>query len=101
MKVAETIRAYGLTVFASGAGLVSPYDKGTVTELGRALLASQNPELLLQAFETWTEEGEFDELNSYRRPQRNALTWYPSHQTGSAPRTDRGGALLVSYGSVD
>ncbi|MCC6166763.1 MAG: hypothetical protein IT329_05995 [Caldilineaceae bacterium] len=57
----ETIRAFGLTTFAIGAGLVSKYD-GKLTELGRAFLTRQDPELLLDAFEIWTQASVFDEL---------------------------------------
>lgn len=60
-RAEETIRAFGLTTFAIGAGLVSKYD-GRLTELGRAFLTRQEPELLLDAFETWTQASVFDEI---------------------------------------
>lgn len=60
-KVEETIRPFGLATFAVGAGLVSGYSGG-LTELGRAYLTRQEPDLLLDAFEKWAQAGAFDEL---------------------------------------
>lgn len=58
----DAIRPFGLTVFAIDAGLITSSSRGGLTELGRAFLTSQEPDLLLDAFETWTKEGEFDEI---------------------------------------
>jgi hypothetical protein len=55
-----TIRPTGLEVFTQESGLVSRY--GALTKSGRDYLRTQDPELLLVAFETWTDAGEFDEL---------------------------------------
>ena len=62
-KADDTIRAYGLPQFAAGAGLISTTGSGNLTERGREFLATQEPSLLLEAFETWINEGNFDELN--------------------------------------
>ncbi len=59
-KYEDSIRPFGLTTFALGAGLLKGY--GSLTELGHAYLAGQEPEQLLEAFETWTKEGPFDEI---------------------------------------
>jgi hypothetical protein len=62
-KVEDTIRPFGLLTFARGAGLITaPYGSGSVTGLGRALLNSQDPALLLEAFEKWAKESTFDEI---------------------------------------
>lgn len=59
----ELIRPFGLAVFAQESGLVSKsYSRNTLTERGRAYLQTEDPELLLEAFEAWSNEGEFDEL---------------------------------------
>jgi hypothetical protein len=62
VKVDETIRVYGLTIFALHAGLVSALGGGKLTPKGQAFLTSQDPELLLEAFETWSSQGSFEEL---------------------------------------
>lgn len=56
----QTIRPFGLDVFARESGLVV---KGDVSEAGREFYQTQNAELLLPAFEQWTQEGRFDELS--------------------------------------
>lgn len=59
-KPADFIRAFGLDLFARQARWV----KGsTLTEAGRAYFQTQDPELLLEAVETWTHDGDFDELS--------------------------------------
>jgi hypothetical protein len=66
-RATETIRPFGLDVFAYGAGLVrrtrDRYDTFELTETGRALYQTQDPEILLEAFETWAQAGSFDELS--------------------------------------
>ena len=57
----STIRPFGLLTFSRGAGLINAHSD-SLTALGRAFLTSQDPELLLQAFEKWTREGTFDEI---------------------------------------
>lgn len=61
----QTIRPFGLDTFAREAGLVKyQYNSGlSLTDQGRAFYQSGDPEILLDAFETWTEQGEFDELS--------------------------------------
>jgi len=57
----ETIRPFGLNIFTQGAGLTSSYG-GKLTKQGKVFLQAQDPALLLEAFETWTNQGSFDEL---------------------------------------
>lgn len=57
----DSIRLFGLPVFASAAEWVA-HNSNTLTEKGRAFLRTQDPALLLEAFETWMESGSFDEL---------------------------------------
>lgn len=59
-KPADFIRAFGLDMFARQAGWVSG---SVLTEAGRAYFQTQEPELLLEAVETWSHEGKFDELS--------------------------------------
>jgi len=60
----ETIRPSGLDVFARGAGLVTDHSYGLqLTETGQQYYQSQDPEILLEAFERWTQTGTFDELS--------------------------------------
>lgn len=61
----QTIRPFGLDVFARESGLVT-YSKRSglrLTEAGEQYFQTSSPEILLEAFETWTQEGEFDELS--------------------------------------
>jgi hypothetical protein len=59
----EVIRPFGLDVFVQGAGLVrAGYAKAGLTEAGKAYLRTQDPELLLEAFEQWSNESAFDEI---------------------------------------
>lgn len=55
-----TIRPFGLDVFTQEAGLVS--SRGVLTGTGKEYLKTQAPDILLAAFEEWSEYGEFDEL---------------------------------------
>lgn len=55
-----TIRPFGLDVFTQEAGLVSRY--GTLTKTGKEYVKTQAPEILLAAFEKWSETDGFDEL---------------------------------------
>jgi len=56
----QTIRPNGLSSFALGSKLAN-LDR--LTSTGREFYQTQDPELLLEAFETWTHEDKFDELN--------------------------------------
>jgi len=59
----ETIRPFGLNIFTQAAGLTSAsYGGSKLTKQGKAFLQTQDPALLLEAFETWTNQGSFDEL---------------------------------------
>jgi hypothetical protein len=62
IKTDDTIRPFGLTIFARDADLLWTSEKGKLTEQGRAFLTTQAPEILLEGFERWTKEGHFDEL---------------------------------------
>ncbi|MFN8488627.1 MAG: hypothetical protein U0350_13590 [Caldilineaceae bacterium] len=62
VKFEETIRPFGLHVFAVDSGLASSARNRPVTEKGKEFLHTQNPEILLEALETWSEQGGFDEL---------------------------------------
>ena len=60
----QTIRPFGLDVFAQESGLVTIYrGELRLTETGQAFYQSQSVDLLLEAFETWSQEGSFDELS--------------------------------------
>jgi hypothetical protein len=59
----DAIRPFGLDVFVQGSGLVGNHYRRTLSEGGEALLLQQDFEALLEAFETWTNEGSFDELD--------------------------------------
>jgi hypothetical protein len=58
----DTYRPYGLNMFAIGAGLTLGGTRSQLTEKGKTYLNTQDPELLLDAFETWADESSFDEL---------------------------------------
>lgn len=63
-RAVDTIRPFGLDVFAQESGLVRARNgKTELTAAGRAFYQTQDPEILLEAFETWTEKGRFDELS--------------------------------------
>ncbi len=89
----QTIRPFGLDVFARESGLVK---KGQLSEAGLAFYQTHKVEILLEVFETWTQEGHFDELSrvsgikgqrsrgtlltkpgSRREPIIEALSWCP------------------------
>jgi hypothetical protein len=55
-----TIRPSGLDVFTQESGLVSR--SGTLTRTGKEYSKTRNPEILLTAFEKWSESNGFDEL---------------------------------------
>lgn len=61
-KVDDTIRPFGLTVFARGAGLIETDGLARLTDRGRDFLKNQDPDSLLEAFETWTKRSAFDEI---------------------------------------
>ena len=54
----EPIICFGLPMFALQAGLVTR--QGKLTAAGTRYLASEDPDLLLDAFEHWSETGDFD-----------------------------------------
>ena len=57
-EVAKTIRVFGLHKFAEHSGMLK---RGALTKKGAAYLEQRSPDLLLDAFEHWTEKGKFDE----------------------------------------
>lgn len=94
----ETIRPFGLNIFTQDAGLTSNYGSGRLTKQGKTFLQTQDAEILLEAFETWTNQGSFDELTRIDaiRGQKSkgirlskpgtrraaiveALSWCPTH----------------------
>ncbi|MFQ5435548.1 MAG: hypothetical protein ACE5FD_11785, partial [Anaerolineae bacterium] len=56
-----TIRPFGLDVFTQESGLMTR--TGKLTKAGRGYLRSQDPEIMLAAFEKWSDSGKFDELH--------------------------------------
>ena len=65
-RATDTIRPFGLDVFAQEAKLVNKGRGASIlklTKLGQSFYQSRDPELLLEAFETWTQKGAFDELS--------------------------------------
>lgn len=58
-KFKETIRVFGLAQFVDQCGFGW---RSGVSKKGREFLQTRDPELLLEAFEKWSEEGSFDEL---------------------------------------
>ncbi len=60
-KPQDAIIPIGLSMFCDGAELVTY--KGNLTSLGKQYLATRDPELLLEAFETWVSKGRYDELH--------------------------------------
>jgi len=79
-KVAEIIRPVGLSLFAIGSGLAKSAgrwnDKTELTDAGREWLRTQEPQLLLDAFEQWVQSAGFDELSRIRalRGQKSSGT---------------------------
>ncbi len=90
----QIIRPFGLDVFARESGLVK---KGQLSEVGLAFYQTKEVEILLEAFETWTRQGHFDELSrvsgvkgqrsrstrltkpaTRREPIIEALSWCPA-----------------------
>ena len=59
-KIDESICLFGLNTFAAQAGLLDK--EGNLTTEGQSYLATEDPALLLEALETWTHNGLFDEL---------------------------------------
>ncbi|MCP5098294.1 MAG: hypothetical protein GY943_22325, partial [Chloroflexi bacterium] len=56
-----TIRPFGLDVFAQESGLMTR--TGKLTKAGRDYLHTQKPEIMLAAFEKWSDSGKYDELH--------------------------------------
>jgi hypothetical protein len=54
------IRPFGLDVFSQESGLMTR--TGKLTKVGRDYLRSQDPEIMLTAFEKWSDSGKYDEL---------------------------------------
>lgn len=99
-RATDTIRPFGLDVFAQEARLVNAAKGSTtlkLTRLGQNFYQNQTPELLLEAFENWVQKGSFDELSrisaikgqnakgtrltkpaTRREPISEALSWCPA-----------------------
>lgn len=72
-----TIRPFGLDVFCQESGLMTR--TGKLTKAGRDYLQTQDSEIMLTAFERWSDSGKFDELHRLRqlgglRSRRTRLT---------------------------
>jgi len=87
VKIKDTIRPFGLDVFARTSGLVRGYYK--LSDGGEALLQSRSPEALLDAFETWANEGHFDELSRI-----STIKGQKSKRTRLSPSASRRQAIV-------
>ncbi len=87
----QTIRPFGLDVFARGAGLVKTgrQNKLQLNPSGQEFYQSQDIEILLEAFETWTREGWFDELSRV-----SAIKGQKSRSTVLTPPASRREAII-------
>ncbi len=88
-RAANTIRPFGLDVFAQESGLTAKArgrDELELTAKGREFYQTQNLELLLTAFETWTQQGQFDEVT--RISGLKGLGSRGTHLTPPAPRRE-------------
>jgi hypothetical protein len=79
------IRPFGLDVFSQESGLVMR--TGRLTKAGRDYLRTQNPEIMLTAFEKWSESGQFDEL--HRIKHLGGLKSRGTRLTPAAPRREK------------
>lgn len=100
IKAADVIRPFGLDVFAQDSGLVKKArgrNELQLTDLGRDYYQTRNPEILLDAFETWTQEGSFDELS------RTAVKGQNSRSTRLTEPASRREAIIeaLSWCPVD
>jgi len=77
-----TIRPTGLNVFTQESGLATR--TGKLTKAGRTYLRTQDPEIMLDAFEKWTVSGKFDELHRIAK-----LGGLKSRGTRLTPAADR------------
>lgn len=89
VRAADTMRPSGLDRFVGGAGLTR-YHRGRrgLTEAGEALLRRQDPEALLDAFETWTAGGS-DELGRIK-----AVKGLNAKGTNLSPPAERREAII-------
>jgi hypothetical protein len=87
----QTIRPFGLDVFARESGLVkaTAQHKLHLTPAGQKFYQTQDVEILLEAFETWTREGRFDELSRI-----TALKGQKTRSTLLAPSAPRREAII-------
>jgi hypothetical protein len=85
MSITATIRPMGLDTFSRESGLVT--STGRLTSTGRKYLQSQDADLILEAFERWTEKGGFDELT--RVTALKGLTSARTRLTPPASRRSR------------
>jgi hypothetical protein len=80
-----TIRPTGLDVFTQESGLATR--TGKLTKVGRTYLQTQDPEILLEAFEKWANSGKFDELQ--RITQLGGLNSRGTRLTSPATRREQ------------
>jgi hypothetical protein len=81
----NVIRPFGLDVFTQEAGLVTR--TGKLTSAGRAYMQSQDAEVMLAAFEKWTQKGQFDELT--RIDELHGLNSRGTRLTPAASRREK------------
>ncbi|MCP5101436.1 MAG: hypothetical protein GY943_38310 [Chloroflexi bacterium] len=80
-----TIRPFGLDVFAQESGLMTR--TGKLTKAGRDYLHTQKPEIMLAAFEKWSDSGKYDEL--HRIKNLGGLKSRGTRLTPVAPRREK------------
>jgi hypothetical protein len=87
----QTIRPFGLDIFARESGLVAYRRRSGLglTKAGQQYYQTQDPDILLEAFETWTQEGGFDELGRV-----SAVKGQKSKQTHLTPPASRREAII-------
>lgn len=81
----KVIRPFGLDVFTQESGLVTR--TGKVTPAGRSYMQTQDAEVILAAFEKWTQKGQFDELT--RITQLHGLNSRETRLTPAASRREK------------
>jgi hypothetical protein len=83
----EPIVCFGLAMFALQAGLVTI--QGKLTPAGTRYLATEDPDLLLDAFEHWSENGSFDAVT-----RLHALRGLRARGVRLTPPAERNGRIV-------
>jgi len=82
-RASDTIRPFGLDVFGQESGLAAKArgrNELQLTKAGRDYYQTQDPRILLAAFESWTQKGDFDELSRVSALKgQNARRTYLTH----------------------